>query len=306
MTAPSAASAPAPRIWIAVGLCASGVAMFSLMDVFMKSTSLVIGAYSAVLWRSVAGSILSGGIFLMKGARRPPSDVMRLHILRALLIGPMAWLFFWSFTRLPLAEAIALSFVAPIIALGLTPLMLGEHVGRHSIMAAIIGIIGVLVILAGRLGGNYEAGALLGAGAAIFSAILYAVNLVLQRQQAQLASAYEVAFFQNLLVLGLFLPFAPWLLDLGVIAVWPEIAAAAALAVFSQTVLSVAYARASASILIPLEYSAFLWAAVFGWWFFGEALTVPVLAGVALIVVACLIAAREQPQLAAHVEAENA
>lgn len=280
--------------------------MFSLMDVLMKSTSLIMGVYSAIVWRSVVGSVFSGALYVAKGPRRPPAPVMRLHILRALLIGPMIWLFFWAFTRLPLAEAIALSFVAPIIALGLTPLMLGEHVGRHSIIAALVGIIGVVVILAGRLGGNYHAGALLGVGAAILSAVFYAINLVLQRQQAQLASAYEVAFFQNLLVLALFLLFAPWLLDLRAPVIWAEIVAAAILAVMSQMVLAAAYARAPASRLIPLEYSAFLWACLFGWWFFGEALTVPVLAGVALIVIACMIAAREQPQLVAHVEAESA
>lgn len=294
------------RSWVAVALCASGVAMFSLMDVLMKSTSLSMGVYSAIVWRSVVGSLFSGALYAAKGARRPPAAVMRLHIYRALLIGPMIWLFFWAFTRLPLAEAIALSFVAPIIALGLIPLMLGEHVGRHSIIAALVGIIGVVVILAGRMGGNYHSGALLGAGAAILSAVFYAVNLVLQRQQAQLASAYEVAFYQNLLVLTLFLPLAPWLLDLSAPVIWSEIIAAAILAVLSQMVLAAAYARASASTLIPLEYSAFLWACLFGWWFFDEALTVPVLTGAALIVMACMIAAREQPQLAAHVEAESA
>jgi S-adenosylmethionine uptake transporter len=71
-------------------------------------------------------------------------------------------------------------------------------------------------------------------------------------------------------------------------------------------VLAAAYARASASTLIPLEYSAFLWACLFGWLFFAEALTLPVLGGAALIVAACVIAAREQPELAAHVEAESA
>jgi S-adenosylmethionine uptake transporter len=215
---------------------------------------------------------------MAKGARRPPLMVMRLHVLRALLIGPMVWLFFWSFTRLPLAEAIALSFVSPIIALGLTPLMLGEHVGRNSVIAAAIGIFGVIVILSGRLGGNYQEGALLGAGAAFLSAVFYAVNLVVQRQQAQLASAYEVAFFQNLFVLLLFLPLAPWLLNFRIEDIWPQLIIASGLAVFSQTILSTAYARAPASMLIPLEYSAFLWACLFGWWFFGETLTAPVLA----------------------------
>ena len=52
-----------------------------------------------------------------------------------------------------------------------------------------------------------------------------------------------------------------------------------------------AYARAEAQVLIPVEYTAFIWAAICGWVFFGEALTWPVLAGTALIVAGCLISA---------------
>lgn len=298
---------PATRqAWVAVALCASGVAMFSVMDVFMKNLSLEMGAYSAVLWRSVAGSIIGGGVMALSPVRLPSASAMRLHILRALLIGPMVWLFFWSFTRLPLAEAIALSFIAPIIALGLTPLMLKERVGRHAIIAAMIGLAGVLVIIGGRLSADYQPGALLGAGAVLLSAVLYAVNLMLQRQQAQISGASEVAFFQNFFVLLMFLPLAPWFLDRQAVVDWWQVIAAGGLTVASLTAFSAAYARARASMLIPLEYSAFLWACLFGWWIFGEALTVPVLAGAVLIVLACFIAAREKPQLVAHVEAEVA
>ena len=69
------------------------------------------------------------------------------------------------------------------------------------------------------------------------------------------------------------------------------IAGAAVLAVGGAMILSWAYGRAEAQTLVPLEYSGFLWAALFGWLFFREAVTVPTLVGAALIVAACWIAA---------------
>lgn len=293
--------------WLAVALCLSGVAMFALMDVLMKGAAMALGAYAALLWRNLLATVISGVGMIVTRNRWPPPDVMRLHILRALLIAPMAWMFFWALTKLPLAEAIGLSFIAPIVALALVPALLGERVSRHAVWAAIMGMIGVIVIVSGRLSGVYSVDALWGAAAILASAVLFALNLLMQRRQAQVAGAVEVAFFQNALVLALLLPFALWLMPQpGMSDSWPHALGAAALTVCSQIVLSVAYARAPASKLIPLEYSAFLWAALFGWLIFAEVPTVPVMAGVALIVVACLIAAREQPEIARPTEAESA
>ena len=59
--------------------------------------------------------------------------------------------------------------------------------------------------------------------------------------------------------------------------------------------LAWAYRRAEAQVLVPLEYSAFVWAAMVGWWAFGEGVTGTTLVGVALIVAGCLVAARRTP-----------
>ena len=56
--------------------------------------------------------------------------------------------------------------------------------------------------------------------------------------------------------------------------------------------LSWGYARAEAQVLLPIEYTAFVWAALMGWLWFDERLTAPTLVGVALIVVGCWISAR--------------
>lgn len=275
----------------------AGVALFSVMDAAMKQLALAIGAYNALLWRNGIGVMLSGTGYAATRRGWPAPAVMRLHIWRGVVVAFMAVLFFWSLIVLPLAEAIALSFIAPLVALYLAAVLLGEQIGRSAIVASLLGLAGVGVIMAGRLGEEApDPDALWGVAAVFGSAILFAYNLVLARKQAQLAGPLEIAFFQTLTVLVTLGLAAPWL------AVWPEpqhwplIGASAVLAVTSLLLLSWAYARAEAQILIPVEYTAFVWAALFGWVFFGEAVTMPVLGGTVLIVSGCLIAARAKPR----------
>ncbi|MES1984341.1 MAG: DMT family transporter [Pseudomonadota bacterium] len=286
---------------LAFAVCCAGVAFFSVMDAVMKGLSLAIGVYNALLWRALAGTII--GIVGMATLRNPwPSgSVLRIHLLRGAVVAMMALFFFYALTKLPLAEAIALSFIAPLIALYLAALLLKERIGRNAIWASVLGLIGVGIIVSGRLRGAYDPEALLGAAAVLFSAILFAWNLIIQKQQADVASPVEVAFFQHLVMLGIFAVFAPFFAVIPALAHVPMIVGAAAIAFTSLMCLSWAYARAEAQSLIPVEYSAFIWAAIMGWLFFSERLTVTTIAGTVLIVAGCLIAARRNPQLV-HVE----
>lgn len=291
------------RVAIPFAVCCLGVALFSVMDAVMKGLSLSIGLYNALFWRAVTGTML--GAILMRATRRgwPAPPVMRIHLLRGVVVALMAALFFWALMRLPIAEAIALSFIAPLIALYLAALLLKETVGRQAIGASLLGLVGVAIILSGRLQGRYEADALLGALATLASAVLFAWNLVIQRQQAQLASPVEVAFFQHLVMLGVFALGAPMWLALPPITAVPFIALAATLAFTSLATLAWAYARAEAQRLIPVEYSAFLWASIVGWLAFGERVTATTIAGAVLIIAGCMIAARAKRADLAHVEA---
>jgi S-adenosylmethionine uptake transporter len=173
--------------------------------------------------------------------------------------------------------------------------MLKETIGKEAIWASLAGLGGVAIIMAGRLSGHYTMDHVWGVAAILFSAVVFAYNLILARQQAQVAGPIEIAFFQNLFValtLGLA---APWFLQPIGMSDAPMVGASAALAVISLLLLSWAYARAEAQILIPVEYTAFVWAAFFGWLFFAEPVTWPVLLGTALIVGGSLIAARAKP-----------
>ncbi|HJT40819.1 MAG TPA: DMT family transporter, partial [Sphingobium sp.] len=289
-------------------VCCVGVALFSVMDAAMKGLSLSIGLFNALFWRALTGSLLGLAVMLLTRQRWPSAPVLRLHMLRGAVVAVMASLFFWAIMRLPLAEAIALSFIAPLIALYLAALLLGEQIGGQAIGASLLGLVGVAVILSGRMRGDYDLDALLGAGAVLLSAVLFAWNLILQRQQAQLASPIEVAFFQHVVMLAIF---ALWALAAGWMPVvpaarsWLLIILAATLAFTSLAALAWAYARAEAQHLIPVEYSAFVWAAIIGWLAFGEALTLPTLAGTVLIVAGCLLASRVR-SVEPHVESSVA
>lgn len=287
---------------IAFAVAAAGVGTFSLMDAAMKDLSISVGAYNAVLWRNLAGCLMAGTLFLVTGQGWPARENLRLHLWRSFIVAGMAVSFFWAIAVLPLAEAIGLSFIAPVIALYLAAILLGEKIGREAILASVAGLAGVSVILYGKFSGHYSSDALWGALAVLFSAILFAYNLILARQQAQAAGPIEIAFFQNLLTASVLALAAPWFLAPLVVAKVPMLLTAASLAIFSLLLMSWAYARAEAQILIPVEYTAFVWAVLFGWVFFAEPVTLTTLIGTALIVGGSLIAARVKPVIVNHVE----
>jgi len=124
----------------------------------------------------------------------------------------------------------------------------------------------------------------------------------LQRQQAMIADPIEIAFFQNATVVAVYLMLAPFLAVVPPVELIPELAATALIGITSLMLLSWAYARAEAKILIPVEYTAFIWAALFGWLMFEEDVTAWTLMGTVLIVSGCLVAARAQPDHVDHVE----
>ena len=271
-----------------------GIAAFSAMDAVMKSAALEAGVYTALLFRNMLGTLFMLPVWLLTGRALPSAPALKVHIHRALVVAVMALLFFYGLVRIPIAEAIAISFIAPLIALYFAAIMLGETIQRRAIIASLLGVAGVIVIGAARFGqGDYDAESIAGISAILVSAVLYALNLILQRRQALLASPAEIALVQNLFVGLLLLLAAPWLATWPSVTAWRDITAGAILATSALLLLSWGYARAEAQALVPIEYTGFLWAMAFGWLWLGEKVGLGTFAGAALIVVGCLIAARK-------------
>ncbi|RVC76330.1 MAG: DMT family transporter [Mesorhizobium sp.] len=289
---------------IPVLVCALAIFLLSGMDAAMKTLVIAVGVYNTVLWRGLLATAVAGAAWSAGSRSLPTIAVLRLHALRAMIVGIVLISFFWGLGRLPLAEAVGLSFVAPLIALLLAALLLGERVRREAIWASIAGIAGVAIIVSGQFGqASYSQDALLGTAAVLVSTVFYGYNLILARQQALVAKPVEIMFFQSLavaIILGLA---APWLAVALPANLWLPLAGVTALSLAGQFLMSWSYARAEAQYLIPTEYSAFIWAIAFGWFFFDEAVTWTTLAGACLIVAGCLIAARANPKLAEPIEA---
>jgi S-adenosylmethionine uptake transporter len=277
-----------------------GIALFSVMDAAMKGVAIALGAYSGMLWRQAIGVSIGVMPYMLTRTGWPSRAGIRVHVLRGFVASIMAVSFFYGLARVPMAEGIALSFIAPLIALYLSVVILGERVGRGTIIASMLGVAGVAVMVVARLSDDSGMPRHLDGVAAIFlSAVFYAWNIILMRQQALLAPPMEVAFFQCLtagffllLALPVVLLVAPNWVAVPGRHIWLLLALSAALAFISLFLLSWAYGRAEAQALLPVEYTAFIWAAILGAIFFDEAVTVTTVIGTALIVTGCIIAAR--------------
>ena len=277
--------------------------LFTLMDAVMKGLSLAIGAYCAMLWRTAAGLGTTGVVMLTRRVVWPDRAAWLLHLQRGAVNAFSAIGYFFGLTRLPMAEGIALSFIAPMVALYCAAVLLNERVGSRAIIASLLSLAGVILLVSSRIVGQFDGRALAGGAAILAAAAVYGYGLVLLRRQAQVASPAELAFFQNAATFLWLLPAAPFLAPLPAATHWPWLVFGAILAQASMMLLGWAYARAEAPALIPVEYTGFLWSVLFGALFFGERLTGVVAAGAALIVAGCFVAVRagRAPPLAAEV-----
>lgn len=292
-----------PLLAFAVALAAVG--LLSVMDAVMKSLVIALGIYVTSVWRALIGLILGASLYLPRRRQWPGRKTLRLHVGRGVIITFMGIAFFWGLGRTPMAQAIALTFIAPLLALALSAIFLGEKAGRRVVGGSFLAFAGVALILLGQARAELGRDALLGSAAILFSAVCYAANIVLMRAQAMAARPPEITFFQNATVAAMMILSLPLM---GGVAWpgghWPALIAASLMSTGGVLLFAFAYARGEAGYLSVTEYSAFLWAAVLGWLVFGEKVSPLTLAGALLIVGGCLIAARKGAAAATEPELE--
>jgi S-adenosylmethionine uptake transporter len=293
------AQLPVQAFAVALG----AVAVLSIMDAVMKHLVLAIGIVAVSVWRAAANLLASAVLYLPNRRSWPSAATTRVHVLRSVIVTVMAALFFWGIGRVPLAQAIALTFIAPLIAMLLAAVTLGVQIGRNSIAGAVAAFAGVIIIVLGQARASVGGDVLLGIAAILGSAICYAVNIVLMRRQALAAKPLEINFFQCLVVMLLWLVVLP----LAGAPAWPSlqwewVVVASLMSTCGTLLFAWAYARGPASYLAVTEYSGFLWASVLGWLVFAERVSLTTLAGAVLIVGGCLVGARSKVKLPPEID----
>ena len=235
----------------------------------------------------VAGALLMVGVLLMVAggisplSGGPPLDLAALPgDLASLQPAGFLWLglivviatsFFFALGRLPLADAIALSFISPVLTALMGGLLLGERLDWRIAVALCAGLVGMLLIVGGSLGsGHYNDDVLIGAAAVLVSAIGYSLNIIMLRHRATRDSLAHIVLFQNLgpaLILavpGLIVWITPTHTDLVLFALL------GAIGVIAHTMLAHAFARLEAARLAPVQYLTLVWGVAFGFLFFAE------------------------------------
>lgn len=297
-------AAPVP-IAFAFLVAATGIGLFSIMDAVMKGLVLALGVYNTMLWRTFGNVALGAMAWAGVGYRRPSRRALVLHVARGTVTCAMALLFFWGLARVPMAQAIALSYIAPILALILAAWWLTEHVSRRTIAAVLVASLGIATIFVGQSRAALGPEAFEGALAVLASAVLYAVNLILTRLQSLAARPAETACVQSVVILVLLACAAPWLAVMPAAAALGPLTLAAGLSFTSMLLLSWAYAHGEAGYLAMTEYTSFVYAAVLGYLVFGERVSPFTLAGAVVIVAACVYAARRRDVIAQTLEGEG-
>jgi drug/metabolite transporter (DMT)-like permease len=271
----------------------AAIGVLTVMDGIVKHVSTELATPQIVFLRYMSGAICAAIVFRIAGTVRPSTAAVRAHALRSLAVALTATSFFYALATLQLAVAMALGFTAPIFIALFAALTLGERPGRATWVAIAIGFAGVLVVLSGELS---EAGRTtwLGVAAALFSAVAYAVVMVMLKNRAALDPVPTIVLLQNVLA-GLFMtPAGLWAwspLSLTA-ALW--LALIGVLGTVGHLAMAWAYGRAEASRLGVLEYTAFVWAALIGVVFFAEIPSPSTVAGACLIIAGALLVARRR------------
>ncbi len=271
---------------------AAGIAVLSIMDAVIKGMSVHYPTLQVTLLRFACGTIVATGVVAALRPGWPSRETAQANLLRSVIAVVTAVSFFYALGQLPLAETLVLSFLAPMFVALFGLLMLKERVDPKIIAAIAIGFGGTLVVVVGQTEEAAAARSWLGVGAALLSAITYALSMVLLRQRAQRDKFLHIVYFQNVGPAILVMPFGLWAwqpLNLTHLA-WFMLMGV--LGVIGHVLMATAYAKAEAARLAPLEYTALIWAVLIGYGVFGEIPTWATLGGGLLIVAAAMLTSR--------------
>jgi S-adenosylmethionine uptake transporter len=264
--------------------CVLGIGVLSLMDALIKDATARYPVVQAAFLRFCFGFLAASIAIAILRPGWPSRETIQANSLRSLVVVATSLAFFYSVSVLPLAEAAALSFLAPVFIVLLSTVLLGERPGPRISVALALGLAGMLVIVSGKIGTTaYTDRALLGALAAVSSAALFATGMVMLRSRAQRDATAIIVLFHSLGPVVVLL--APALL------VWSpptardlaQFAVIGTLGFAGHSLLALAFARAEASRLAALDYTALVWATLYGFLFFGDVPAPLTIAGALLI-----------------------
>lgn len=209
------------------------------------------------------------------------------HVWRASAGVIAMMLSFEAISRLPIADATALSYAAPLITTALAVVLLGEIVRAYRWFAVVVGLAGVVVVLWPHLTLEPTVGgtrALIGVACAVTAAFFVALAMIAVRSLTGTEATRTIVLYFTLVssLVGLAtLPFG-WVMPNATDALL--LVAIGLVGGVAQLFMTQSYGYADASVIAPFEYATMLWTLIAGVVFFDEVPAPLVLVGMAIII----------------------
>ncbi len=248
---------------VAQGLVAMWVAVasFSIADAIAKWHGQEgFAAVQIVFFRYLFGLFPVLIALYVAGLHQVRTARPLAHIFRGALMSCALALFFWGLKYIPLAEAIAVAFAAPLFITALSVPVLGERVGVARWLAVLVGFAGMLVIVRpGAEAFNPEM-LILVAGTAVF-----AMGITYTRRLARTETVTTMFTWTTIVAAILFAPMAWWTWIMPQADHLTGFAVLGLIGGMAHFLVIVAYRNAPAAVIAPQEYMALVWGAIIGW-----------------------------------------
>jgi drug/metabolite transporter (DMT)-like permease len=287
----------------AISLKVASALIFAVMAVLVRHLGTAYPVGQVVFFRSAFAIV---PVIVIYALRRELEAAVRMgrpfgHAGRGLTaIGGM-FCNFSALARLPIVDATALSFVAPLITVAMAALLLGERVRIYRWSAVGIGFAGMLVMLAPHLdlagSSLVSAGEAVGAFFGLSGACFNAASVVQTRHLTKSESTSSIVFYFSLICALAGLATLPLGWNVPSTAELAELVGIGICGGLGHIVLTESYRHAPASLVAPFDYTSMLWALALGYLAFGELPTALGCLGGAIIVAAGLFVIWRERQL---------
>ena len=274
-----------------------GIALILLSTVFLGASD-VTAKYLSTTLPSIEIAWIRFSVFalIMVPAMLPGSPLFALRterpglqLMRGVTLLLSSLLFISGLAFLPIAEASATGFVAPLFVTALSIFFLGEKVGVRRWLATAVGLIGVLIVL--RPGSSaFDPAAFF----PLVSALAWAATLIMTRMMSGREHAITIMTYSSIAgvcILSALVPFV-W-----VAPSWHDILFGVFIGVAStagQWIVVLAFRYADASVLAPFSYTQLLWVSILGFLVFGEVPDIWTVTGAVVIVASGLYTAHRE------------
>lgn len=242
------------------------VACFAAMNTFIKELRIAELPLAEIIWgRYFFHTIIVLCLFPKRIPTLLSGSDKGLQIARSILVLLATACMFTAVGFMPLADAVAITFIAPLLITALSVPFLGERVGVRRWIAVFVGFLGMLVII--RPGsGIFQLAAFLPIAVTVFYAVYQIITRLISHRTDPINSVFYTAIVGGVVMSAI----VPFFWQTPTLQEWGMLAGAGLLGGLGHWAIILAYQRAEAPLVAPFAYTELVWATILGLTFFGD------------------------------------